>query len=298
MNTVQTTINAALAALLLSVGTASATLVCPGGQTYPQHGPGDYEYCPPAPTPEPVPVGDVTNTITNTANAAAISAAQAKARAKAIAKQRQKQRQRQQQNQRQRQSQNAYGGAGGAGGSSTIRNVGNTNIEASAASAGGGSYMGECPAGGFEMGVQTIGTGIFAKRCKPLLYNEVVDAEERFHAGRPAGVAYLSMKEGAAREAFEMVDAVIDARPSQMTVRTDLSAMAEVETAPGVHFRKCEAVNGRTHITVKRGHDRKTAIRQCSNALKSGVAQPSVAATTVSCPNGSHWDGRGCWMPQ
>jgi len=130
MNAIQISINGALAAFFLSVGTASATLVCPGGQTYPQHGPGDYEFCPPAPTPEPVPVGDVTNTITNTANAAAISAAQAKARAKAISKQRQKQRQRQQQNQRQRQSQNAYGGAGGAGGTSTVRNVGNVNVEA------------------------------------------------------------------------------------------------------------------------------------------------------------------------
>jgi hypothetical protein len=121
-------IKPAFTALLLSAGSASATLVCPGGQTYPQHGPGDYEFCPTTPTPDPVPVGDVTNTITNTANAAAISAAQAKARAKAIAKQRQKQRQRQQQHQRQ--SQKAYGGAGGTGGNSTVRNVGNVNVEA------------------------------------------------------------------------------------------------------------------------------------------------------------------------
>lgn len=58
---------AAFAAFLISAGSASATLVCPGGQVFPDRGPGDTEYCPVTPQPEPDPIapGDVTNTNTN-----------------------------------------------------------------------------------------------------------------------------------------------------------------------------------------------------------------------------------------
>lgn len=58
---------AAFAALLISASGASATLVCPGGQVFPDRGPGDTEYCPVIPQPEPDPIapGDVTNTNTN-----------------------------------------------------------------------------------------------------------------------------------------------------------------------------------------------------------------------------------------
>lgn len=163
-------IKPAFAAFLLSAGSASATLVCPGGQTFPQYGPGDYEYCPVVdPTPDILPP-------VIAEGGTSFSAAAAEARAAARAQSRAEQRQFQKQAQRQQQSQTATGGNSQATGGS-VRNVGNTTINqrsaASSVNLPSSTYVGaqNCfgdvdPSGSFSAGIQVLGWGVAADARK------------------------------------------------------------------------------------------------------------------------------------
>lgn len=230
-------IKTAFAALLLSAGTASATLVCPGGYTDPNRGPGDFEYCPQTPTPHPTPTSN-TNTNTNVAGAVAGAAAGAVSGSSSNASAKG--------GRGGNASSVSHGGAGGSakatGGKAVanggrqrqsqsartgnISNVGNTNVESSASSAVAPSIAGcgGTAGGGFSAAIQTFGFGVSAARCKGDRFRQVVEAEELAAQGRTAGMAYLAQVDGSSRKAFG--DGVVDIRED--VISTAASAACQV----------------------------------------------------------------------
>lgn len=196
--------------------------------------------------------------------------------------------------QQQQSTANARGGnqsqraTGGNVGDITVQN----NNRQAASSAYAAPINGCGAAGGFSAGISTFGWGASAARCKADRFAQVVEAERLFRQGSPAAVAYLSAVDGPARRAFVNTGMVQDR--SRQPQRTQSSSFAKVETSHSVSYNRCDMFNGSIYFGTKRGHNREVAKQQCVASLTAQPAQQ--AAQQPVCPEGSRWDGKGCWM--
>lgn len=198
--------------------------------------------------------------------------------------------------QRQTSTSNARGGnqsqsANNQGNSQNTNIDASTRVRHSASTAyapgiigyGPGNCFGDTnPSGSFSAGMQTFGWGVTAGAAKATNVCAI------YAVGGPgAAAAYLATMDRNAHKA--LVAAGVVTTPSRVR------AAAKAEKAPLTAYSRCEMQDGRLHVTVRRGHDRDLALSQCQSA----TVRPQQAAvqTIPTCPEGSKWDGKGCWMP-
>lgn len=176
--------------------------------------------------------------------------------------------------------------------SSQVGNIDVSNTNRQAASGAYSANINGCgAAGGFSAGMQALTWGVTAARCKEDRFQQVIIAEERFKAGSPAAAAYLAQVSGPARRAM------VDAGMVRDHSRQRASSTATVEIGRDVSFSRCNMHNGQIYFSTKPRHDRNIAREQCVQMLtpSAGPATPVHAQSSIACPAGSTWDGKGCW---
>lgn len=173
----------------------------------------------------------------------------------------------------------------------TYKEAANTVIAPQLGGYGHGNCFGDTnPSGSFTAGMGTIGWQATAARMKASNACAIIMAEERAMAGRPALAAYLASQDPNAHRALTQAGVV--QKPSQ--VRRE-----ERQKRNSVAYTTCEVRNGAPYVVAKRGRSDE-ALQQCLNVIGNQPTQPvtRVQQQTVTCPQGSHWDGKGCWMPR
>lgn len=173
----------------------------------------------------------------------------------------------------------------------TIRHAANTAYAASLGGYGPGNCFGDTnPSGSFSAGMQGLLFGATAASQKASNVCAIYAV-----GGADAAAAYLAAMDPNAHRA--LVAAGVVTTPSRVKAAEVQRSSNRATTAA---YSKCEMLNGRLHVTVRRGQDRATAVEQCKAVMgqSSSYAEAAPAAVAIpTCPQGSTWDGRGCWMP-
>lgn len=164
----------------------------------------------------------------------------------------------------------------------TIKHAASTAYAPQLNNYGPGNCFGDTnPSGSFTAGFQTLTIGATAGRSKASNVCAIMAV-----GGQRAAAAYLASMDPAAHRALVAAGVIMTSKQQ---------AEAQTKSIASMPYTTCEVRNGRPYIVAKAGQ-RDAAVSACMATLQTSAN--TSTSTSVACPAGSHWDGKGCWMPR
>lgn len=198
-------------------------------------------------------------------------------------------------NQRQGQRQSARTGdvRVDASNNSRYEEAANTVIAPGLNGYGPGNCFGDTnPSGSFSMGWGIIGAQATGARSKP---SNICAATALM--GPVGGIVYGAQQGDPAFRAAAIATGYVTT-PSRVRAEEQRQKEEAKAFAASRAYTTCETRDGALFVKAKTGRSEE-AVRQCRQDIAAPrQTAPQRAENIPTCPAGSRWDGRGCWMPK
>lgn len=179
----------------------------------------------------------------------------------------------------------------------TIKHAANTAAMIDSQGYGGQNCFGDTnPSGQFGASIQTFGWGVTANAMKA----SNVCGLARL-GGNQLGLAYIAQMDPNARTA--MLNNGMAITKAQVAKAEADALKAEADMRKAMAWSQCfMRPDGRPQVDAKWNRSIDEAVTDCLAYLGKPAAlamnaTPSSKVPAPTCPAGSAWDGKGCWMP-